>query len=150
MTTMRTLALACAAAAAPWLALAADPITLTGGDAEGRRITFTFGADREAPDALSIETRRAGNPGAALTIWIDGSPDPLVSMILTEEACAFDGDGAACRLDVEGGSPLFERFVTAFKRGRTAHVEVRNAGVMEMQDDLSLTGFTRAFDAPTD
>ena len=40
-------------------------------------------------------------------------------------------------------SPDYRRFVVAFRRGRTAHVEVENAAVMQMSQDLSLAGFAR-------
>jgi hypothetical protein len=139
-----------AAAAAAALALstlpaAAAPVALTLGDPAARHVTFTFGPDRTAPDALVIETRRVGNPGAALRIWIDASPVALVDQILTGDDCRFDDAGATCRVVVDGTTGTYARFVTAFRRGRTAHVTVQNAGVMEMQDDLPLAGFTAAY-----
>jgi invasion protein IalB len=38
------------------------------------------------------------------------------------------------------------RFVEAFRLGRTAHVEVRNANLAEMRDDIPLDGFAAAYD----
>lgn len=144
----RTILLA-AAFALPTLAAAsaaaAAPVMLMLGDPAARHVTFTFGPDRAASDALVIETRRVGNPGAALRIWIDNSPVALVDRILTADDCRFDDGGATCRIAVDGSTGAYARFVTAFRRGRTAHVTVQNAGVMEMQDDLSLTGFTAAY-----
>jgi hypothetical protein len=140
------------AAAAASLALStvpvpasAAPVTLTLGDPAARHVTFTFAQDRAAADALVIETRRVGNPGAALRIWIDNSPVALVDRVLTAEDCRFDDAGASCRVTVDGTTGAYARFVASFQRGRTAHVTVQNAGVMEMQDDLSLTGFTAAY-----
>jgi hypothetical protein len=138
-------ALALTALALPAVPAAAAPVALTLGDPAARHVTFTFGPDRAAPDALVIETRRVGNPGAALRIWIDNSPVALVDRVLTADDCRFDDAGAACRVTVDGTSGTYARFVTSFRRGRTAHVTVQNAGVMEMQDDLSLTGFTAAY-----
>lgn len=135
------LATALAASAAP-----AAPVTLAFGAEGERRASFTFAADRQAPDALVIETHRVGNPGARLRIWIDRSPEALLELILTDQQCGFDAGGAVCRIEVAGTSPSYRRFVTAFKRGLKAHVEILNASVMEMQDDISLRGFTAAYD----
>jgi hypothetical protein len=115
--------------------------------AEGeRQASLIFGEDRAAPDALVIETHRVGNPGARLRIWIDSSPTALVEMILGPEQCSFGDDGASCRIEIAGGSTSYNRFVDSFKRGLEVHVEIRNANVMEMTDDISLVGFTAAYD----
>jgi hypothetical protein len=126
--------------------LAAAPTELAFEDAEGRQVMFTFAEDRAAPDALVIETRRFGNPGAAIMIWIDQSTDPLATMILDAGDCSYNDDGAACRLAVAGDSADYVRFVEAFRLGRTAHVEVRNANLAEMRDDVPLDGFAAAYD----
>ena len=140
---MIALSLAATLAAA---AASSDPVTLLFGAAAERQASFTFRADRMAPDALVIETRRVGNPGALLRIWVDRSPTALFERILTEEDCAFDDAGATCRIEIAGDSPAYGRFVASFKRGLEAHVEIRNASVMEMTDDISLLGFTAAYD----
>lgn len=139
------LALALAAALAASGARA-GPVTLTFAAEGARSASFAFGPDRTAPDALVIETRRVGNPGARLRIWIDRSPVDLVETILSGEDCRFDDGGALCRIEIAGGSRDYARFVTAFKQGLSAHIEVLNASVMEMRDDVSLRGFTAAYD----
>jgi hypothetical protein len=131
--------------ALPAAAALAGEVTLLAGDSAGRHASLTFAADRGAADALVIETRQVGNPGAKLTISIDRSASPLYAMILGERECSFDDRGAMCRIALHGGTPAYDRFVTAFRKGRTAHVEVRNASVMEMRENVSLIGFTRAF-----
>lgn len=130
-------ALSCAAAAAP--------LTLSHTEPDGRAVMFRFAENRTGPGALVIETRRVGNPGARLSIWIDRNPSRLVARILQPEDCAFDDGGARCVLRIDGGSPAYGRFVQAFKAGRTVHVAVENASLMEMSADLSLIGFTRAY-----
>jgi hypothetical protein len=136
---------ALSAAALSATAALADPVVLMVGPADGRHATFTFAEDRTAPDALVIETRRAGNPGAEIRIWIDKSASPLLARVLTAEDCTFDDAGAACRIEIAGDTPAYNAFVFGFQRGLTAHLEVRNASVMEMQDDVSLAGFTAAY-----
>jgi hypothetical protein len=141
---MRTL---CASVIAAMAALPASaaPVELMFGDPADRHVTFEFAEDRSSAEALVIETRRVGNPGASLKIWIDRSQNVLLSTILSEDDCGFDDAGAMCRLTIPGGSADYNRFVAAFKRGLTAHVEVMNSNVMEMQDDISLRGFTASY-----
>jgi hypothetical protein len=139
-------ALAMSALVLSALPLAAAPVELAFEDADGRQVMFTFAEDRTAADALVIETRRFGNPDAAIMIWIDDSTDPLTTMILDAADCGFDDEGATCRLAVAGDSADYARFVEAFRLGRTAHIEVRNANLAEMQDDISLDGFATAYD----
>ena len=62
---LTTLALSAALASS---AAFAGPVTLAFGADGTRRASFTFGVDRNAPDALVIETHRVGNPGARLRI----------------------------------------------------------------------------------
>ena len=91
----------------------------------------------------SASSRSGRQSGRKLSIWIDHARDRLLSRILTTDDCKFGDDGARCRLIFRRGSPDYRRFVAAFRRGRTAHVEVQNAAVMQMSTDLSLSGFTR-------
>jgi hypothetical protein len=132
---------ACAAALAPALSEAGQPAQLMAGDASGANVAFAFGI-KMRNEGLRIETHQVGNPGAKLSIWIDGSREKLFSRILTTDDCKFGDDGARCRLIFPRSSPDYRRFVFAFKRGRTAHVEVQNAAVVQMSQDLSLAGFT--------
>ena len=83
-------------------------------------------------------------PNRTRELTIDGpSREKLFSRILTTDDCKFGDDAARCRLIFPRSSPDYRRFVVAFRRGRTAHVEVQNAAVMQMSQDLSLAGFTR-------
>ncbi len=136
------IALALSFPAAPILAA---PVTLMFGEAAGQHVTFEFSQNRTAPDALTIETRRIGNPGAHIRIWIDNSRSSLSEMILDGEDCSFDDAGAKCTLKIGGGTETYRRYVEAFRLGRTAHIEVRNSNVMAMRDDISLKGFTAAY-----
>lgn len=123
----------------------AGAVSLMVGTPEAQHVTFDFAADRTAPRALTIATRQVGNPGAILKIWIDRSTQPLLEKTLTEEDCAFDDAGAQCKLFVAGDTKDYALFVQSFKAGRKVHVEVINANVMQMQEDVSLIGFTRSY-----
>jgi hypothetical protein len=133
---------ACAVALAPSLSEAQRPAQLMAGDPSGPNVAFSFGA-KGGVEGLRIETHQVGNPGAKLTIWVDRSRERLFSRILTADDCKFGDDGARCRLIFPRRSPDYSSFVVAFKRARTAHVEVQNAAVMQMSNDISLAGFTR-------
>jgi hypothetical protein len=131
----------CAVTLAPSYVEARQPAQLMAGDPAGANVAFAFGV-KGSSEGLRIETHQVGNPGAKLSIWIDGSREKLFSRILTTGDCKFGDDGARCRLVFPRSSPDYRRFVFAFRRGRTAHVEVQNAAVMQMSQNLSLAGFT--------
>ena len=132
---------ACAVALAPSLSEAGQPAQLMAGDSSGPNVAFSF--DAQGVEGLRIITHQVGNSGAKLSIWIDRGRERLFSRILTTEDCKYGDDGARCQLIFPRASPEYWRFVTAFRRGRTAHVEVQNAAVMQMSKDISLAGFTR-------
>ena len=119
-------------------AQAKQPAQVMAGDPAGRNVVFSFDQG-----GVRIETHLAGNPGAKLSIWTDHSSSRLFSRILTTDDCKYGGDGARCRFMFDGTSSAYRRFVIAFKRGKTAHIEVKNAAVMQMSDDISLIGFAR-------
>ncbi|MDL2403925.1 hypothetical protein [Rhizobium mayense] len=119
-------------------------IELMAGKASDRHVLFSFeNADNPRKSMLRISTHRVGNPGAKLSVLIDKSSRPLLSRILTSKDCKFTDDGAQCTIIVAGHTKTYERFLAAFQRGRLAHVEVRNAAVMQMQTDVPLTGFAK-------
>jgi hypothetical protein len=128
----------CAVTLAPSCVEARQAAQLMAGDPSGAHVAFSFSAKD-----LRVETHQVGNPGAKLSIWIDHSRGRLFSRILTADDCKFGDDGARCRLVFTRKSPGYWLFLAAFRRGRTAHVEVENAAVMQMSKDISLTGFTR-------
>ena len=128
------------------LAEAAQPAQLMVGDPSGRNAVLSFDQDNNGRvTALRIETHQVGDPGAKLSIWVDQSRSRLFSRILTTADCKYGDDGARCRLVIDRKNPDYRRFVVAFKLGKTAHIEVQNAAVMEMSNDISLAGFMRKF-----
>lgn len=115
-----------------------EPAHIMAGDPTRRNVDFTFD---QAGGGLRIDTHQVGNPGAKLSIWIDHSRIRLFSRILTGDDCTYGDGGAQCRIVVAANDRAFGRFVNAFKRGKTAHIEVQNAAVMQMSSDISLRGF---------
>jgi hypothetical protein len=139
---IRATLFACAVTLAPALAAASQAPQLMAGNPSGANVVFAFSVYGNS-EGLRIETHQVGNPDAKLSIWIDGSHEKLFSRILTTNDCKFGNDGARCRLIFPRSSPDYRRFVFAFRRGRTAHVEVQNAAVVQMSQELSLAGFAR-------
>jgi hypothetical protein len=132
----------CAATLVPSVGEAREPVQIMTGDPSGSNVVFTFDQD-DGTKGLRIETHLVGNQGALLSIWVDHSKHRLFSRVLTTNDCKYGDDGAKCRLVIDRKNPDYRRFTVAFKRGRTAHIEVQNAGVMQMSNDISLVGVTR-------
>ena len=128
----------------PAIALAAIP-KITVGMSTGPNVVFSF--DRGTANTagqVRIMTRLVGAPGARLTIATDQLGKPLFSRLLATDDCAFDNDGAKCRLTISDRR-AYRQFVAAFKHGHSVHVEVQHAGVMLMDVKASLKGFTRVY-----
>lgn len=133
----------CAALATP--TFAQDALMLMFGAPEGRHATISFSPDKAGADALIVSTVQVGVAGSRLQLAIDRSKSPLVDRILKAEDCKFDDKGSICSFAIAGGTPEYGAVVDAFKRGLTLHIELTNAGSMEMSEDISLRGFTKAY-----
>ena len=129
----------------PSLSEARQPTQLMVGDPATQNVVFSFGHETRGSEGLGVETHQIGNPGAKLSIWVDRNPDRLFSRILTADDCKYGDEGAQCRFVIAQNSPEYRRFVAEFKKGNTVHVQVENAGVMQMSSSASLIGFTRKF-----
>ncbi|WP_159014854.1 hypothetical protein [Acidisoma sp. S159] len=132
----------CAVTIVPSVGEARQATQIMAGDPSGPNVVFSFDLDGRTK-GLRIETHLVGNPDAKLSIWVDHSKHKLFSRVLTTNDCKYGDDGAKCRFVVDRKDPEYWRFVVAFKRGKNAHIEVENAGVMQMGNDISLVGFAR-------
>lgn len=141
----KTLAAAtlCASLGAP--SFAQEALMLMFGAPEGRHATVSFSPDKTGADALIVSTVQVGVAGSRLQLAIDRSRSPLVDRILKAEDCKFDDKGSICSFAIAGGTPEYGAIVDAFKKGLTLHIELTNAGSMEMSEDISLRGFTKAY-----
>lgn len=128
---------------------ASPPTQLMVGDPAAQNVVFSFGHETRGSEELDLETHQIGNPGARLSIWVDRNPNQLFSRVLTAEDCKYGDEGAQCRFVIARNSPEYRRFVAEFKKGSTVHVQVENAGVMQMTSSASLIGFTRKFGQQT-
>jgi len=133
----------CLAFSAP--AFAQEALMLMFGAPEGRHATVSFSPDKAGADALVVSTVQVGVAGSRLQLAIDRSKSPLLDRILKAEDCKFDDKGSICSFTIAGGTSEYDAVVDAFKKGLTLHIELTNAGSMEMSEDISLKGFTKAY-----
>jgi hypothetical protein len=125
------------------VAVAAETIMLRAGDASGPNAVFAF--DRQAnPRAIVIRTTQVGVAGSRFDVSIDGAKRPVFNHVFTTEECKFGDGGSRCEVTIPATSPDFTAILREFRRGRVARVSIEDAGVMKMDQTLSLGGFTKA------
>jgi hypothetical protein len=124
-------------------ASAGEAIMLRAGEATGPNAVFAF--DKETkPRAIVVRTTQAGVAGSRIEVGIDKAKTLALSHIFTTEECKFGDGGSKCELIIPVSSPAFARIRDQFKRGRLARVSIQDAGVMKMDQTVSLIGFTKA------
>jgi hypothetical protein len=126
-------------------AMAQEALNLMFGDPAGEHATVTFSPDKTGAQAIVVGTHLVGVAGSRLSLSVDRAGNNIVDHILTAEECKFGDTGSDCSFAIAGDSPEYATLVTAFKRGLKLHIEVENAGSMEMSQDISLIGFTKAY-----
>jgi hypothetical protein len=125
------------------IAAAAEAIMLRTGGADGPNAVFAF--DRQAnPRAIVIRTTQVGVAGSRFEVAVDGAKKPVFSHLFTAEECKFGDGGSRCEVTIPATSPEFAAVVREFRRGRSARVSIEDAGVMKMDQTVSLGGFTKA------
>lgn len=130
---------------APAPLLAEEGLQLMFGAPDGEHATLTFSGDTASAEAIVVETRLVGAAGSRVSLSVDRAGGNLFDRILTEADCRFVDQASTCRFAIPGGTAEYAAIVAAFKAGLKAHVEVETAGSMEMSQDISLKGFTRAY-----
>jgi hypothetical protein len=125
------------------IAAAAETIMLRAGNASGPNAVFAF--DRQAnPRAIVIRTSQVGVAGSRFEVSIDGAKKPVFNHLFTTEECKFGDEGSRCEVAIPAASPDFAAILREFRRGRAARVSIEDAGVMKMDQTVSLGGFTKA------
>jgi hypothetical protein len=125
------------------VATAAETTFLRAGDATGPSAVFVF--DKEAKGrAIIVHTRQAGVAGARFEISIDGATKPVFDHIFTTGECKFSDDGSRCDVTIPQSSPEFAAILRGFRRGRMVRVSIQDAGVMRMDQTVSLAGVAKA------
>lgn len=124
-------------------ASAGETIMLRAGDAAGPNAVFAF--DKEAkPRAIIVRTTQVGVAGSRFEVSVDQAKTPVFAHIFTAEECTFGDGGSKCQVIIPGASSEFAGVLREFRRGRLARVSIQDAGVMKMDQTVSLVGFTKA------
>jgi hypothetical protein len=122
---------------------AAETIMLRAGEAAGPNAVFAF--EREAkPHAIVLRTSRVGVAGSRFEVTIDRAKRPVFDHIFGTEECKFGDSGSRCEVVIQASKSNYASILRAFRRGRLARVTIQDAGVMKMDQTVSLIGFTAA------
>ena len=125
------------------IASAGETIMLRAGEATGPNAVFAF--DRAAkPHAIVLHTTQVGVAGSRFEVSIDRAERPVFDHIFGTEECKFGDSGSRCEVVIPASTPDYASILRAFRRGRLARVTIQDAGVMKMDQTVSLIGFTAA------
>ena len=69
---------------------------------------------------------------------------PVFDHIFGTGECKFGDSGSRCEVVISASTPDYASILRAFRRGRLARVTIQDAGVMKMDQTVSLIGFTAA------
>ncbi len=125
------------------IALAAEAIMLRAGEAPGPNAVFAF--DKSAkPHRIVVRTTQVGIAGSRIAVFVDKSKTPTFSHLFAPAECKFGDTGSKCEVFVPASNPAYAAILAQFKRGLVARVTVDDAGVMKMDQTVSLKGFTKS------
>src|SRR5208282_2055934 len=125
------------------IALAAEAIMLRAGEATGPNAVFAF--DKAAkPHRIVVRTTQVGVAGSRIEVFVDKAKTPTFSHLFATTECKFGDSGSKCELFIPASNPAYAAILAQFKRGLVARVTVDDAGVMKMDQTVSLKGFTKS------
>ena len=91
-----------------------------------------------------MRTTQVGVAGSRVEVTIDNAKKPAFSHIFTTEECKFGDGGSKCEVIVPASNAAYGMILAQFKHGLVARVTVIDAGVMKMDQTVSLKGFARS------
>lgn len=124
------------------LARPAASTTLRAGEADGANAVFVF--EHARPRAIVLRTMRVGVAGSRVEVTVDHVKKPVFTHIFAPGECKFGGGGSACEVVIPAKDAAYHAILARFKRGRVARVTILDAGVMKMDQTISLIGFGHA------
>ena len=134
-----------ATGAACLAAHAAEAIMLRAGQPTAASAVFAF--DRKPrPREIIVRTVQAGVAGSRLDVTIDKAKHPVFAHIFSTEECKYGGaagGGSMCEVRIPAGDAAYRALLAGLKRGRAARITIIDAGVMKMDQTVSLKGFAR-------
>ncbi|RST84303.1 hypothetical protein EJC49_21360 [Aquibium carbonis] len=125
----------------------ADPVTIEIGEPGMRHVALTFERSAAGP-TVTLRTELTGVAGSRITVRIDRAPTLALDHVFADEECRFpDGNASRCEVVIGPDHPSAQSLLVGFKRGLEAHVTIEDAGIMRMDQSVSLKGFTRRYGA---
>ena len=125
------------------IARATEVIMLRAGEASGPNVVFAFQKDTK-PHSIAVRTTQSGVAGSRIDLAIDKAKKSVFSHIFTTEECKFGDGGSKCEVLIPASSATYGMIINLFKLGRVAHLTVMDAGVMKMDQTVSLKGFAKS------
>jgi hypothetical protein len=125
------------------IAQAADEIMLRAGEATGPNAVVAFDKDAK-PQRIVVRTTQVGVAGSRIEITVDKAKRPVFSHIFVNAECKFGAGGSKCEVIIPATNAAYAKILARFKRGLVARVIIADAGVMKMNQTVSLKGFTKS------
>ncbi|MBV9558909.1 MAG: hypothetical protein JOY90_00370 [Bradyrhizobium sp.] len=114
---------------------------LRAGEATGPNAEFAF--DKESKKIV-VRTTQIGVANSRIEVFVDKANAPAFRHYFATAECKFGDSGSKCEVIVPQSNPAYGAILDQFKRGRAARVTVDDAGVMKMDQSVSLKGFTKS------
>jgi hypothetical protein len=124
------------------VAWAAEEITLRAGEATGPNAVFAFD-EYATPHKIVLRTTQVGVAGSRIEVTIDKANKPAFSHIFTPDECKFGDAGSKCEVTIPASNAAYATILAEFRRGPVGHITIADAGVMKMDQTVSLLGFSK-------
>lgn len=124
------------------VAEAEEEIMLRAGETAGPNTVFAIDNGAK-PQQIVVRTTQAGVAGSRIEVTIDKAKKPAFSHIFTTQECKFGDSGSKCEVVIPASNAAYAAILAQFKRGRAGHVTVADAGVMMIDQTVSLLGFSK-------
>jgi hypothetical protein len=117
-------------------------VMLRAGHPAGPNVLFEIDRAKN-PKQIGLKTEQAGVAGSVINVFIDREQNAVLHHIFADNECKFVEQQSRCELRLSAGSREFIALVYGFMKGRNAKVTVADAGVMKMDQSVSLKGVAR-------
>jgi hypothetical protein len=125
------------------LARAARATTLRVDKADGANAVFILDENAKPP-VIVLRTVRLGVAGSRIVVTVDHVRKPVFSHIFGPGQCKLGDTGSDCEVIIPPMDVAYRTILARFKHGRLARVTVQDAGVNEVDQTASLSGFANA------
>jgi hypothetical protein len=124
------------------VAAAGEEIMLRAGEAAGPNAVLAIDNGAK-PQGIVVRTTQAGVAGSRIELTIDKAKTSVFNHVFTTQECKFDDGGSKCEVVIPASDAAYAAILAKFKRGRVGHIIVADAGVMMIDQTVSLLGFSK-------